>query len=83
MALQLQLEEGMTLGEHIAALQRLEAEHGTHLRVQKWTGTLGRHPAPEPVLAWTYIDPKTKEPSGRFWTVHDSPESKGTLVVRV
>lgn len=81
------LPEGPSLDEYIAMLQKLRAEHGGVLRVQKWLPSSGRMGAPDPKLAFKRAyDTKrlgdVKAP--QFYNErYDNPVQKGDAVIRV
>jgi hypothetical protein len=79
----------VTLREYIEELIALEKTHGPGLQVEKWTVGEGRHAAELPRIAYAKInDPqnpnRVRPPTPSFWhKVHDRPDQKGEVVIRV
>ena len=75
----------MTLDEYIAHLERLRAEHGGSIKVQRWSGAKARHNASPPEVAYTMMrDVGRRLLVPQFWQAGFDPEAaKGPLVVRV
>lgn len=81
----------MKASEYVKHMEDLIAKYGDH-EVEKWTASMGRHPAVGPVLAYKRLERKDlKKDLGRhnpppmsgFWHISDPVDLKGDPVFRV
>ena len=76
-----------TLDEYIAKLCKLRELHGGSIEVEKWLPAKGRHPAPDPQLAYKrrYNKKGSSEECGipQFYHVDDNDVQRGDPVIRI
>lgn len=79
--------EGPTLDEYIAELEKLRAEHGGRLNVQRWMPSTGRAGAPLPKLAYKRVYPAKRlqdHTTAQFFNEqYDNDVQRGEPVIRV